>query len=182
MVSNSFPTLCSSAYYFDSFGTPAYISTIQDFIRRNCNLCHYNTVRLQGLASPVCGHYCCLFALYQDRATPHSSSSDSSVLTSQTSSSNSYLHLNSDHYPVYIAEGKAVPPCIKGKSSKCSESYVELLILNLVLNPSSFLCTGNSQPLTAGSAITDSTFPSCEWPSPAGNADSSLHLEICLTC
>jgi hypothetical protein len=44
----------------------------------------------------------------------------------------------------------------------CSESYVELLILNLVLNPPQFPCTGNSQPLTAGSAIADSTFLSCE--------------------
>jgi hypothetical protein len=44
----------------------------------------------------------------------------------------------------------------------CSESYVELLILNLVLNPPSFLCTGNSHPRTAGSALADSTLPSCE--------------------
>jgi hypothetical protein len=64
----------------------------------------------------------------------------------------------------------------------CSVSYVELLILNLVLNPPSFLCTENSHPLTSGSALADSTFPSCEWSSPAGDADGSLHLEICLTC
>ena len=54
-------------YYFDSYGLPPFIPSIQSFIRRNCSVWDYNSVQLQRPASTVCGKYCCLFALYIDR-------------------------------------------------------------------------------------------------------------------
>ena len=57
----------SSAYFFDSYGIFPFITTIQAFLRRNCTVWDYDVTRLQGLTSAVCGHYCCLFALYIDR-------------------------------------------------------------------------------------------------------------------
>ena len=57
----------SSAYYFDSYGLFPFVPAIRSFLRRNCTVCDYNVTRLQGLISTVCGHYCCLFALYTDR-------------------------------------------------------------------------------------------------------------------
>ena len=60
--------LCShSSYYFDSYGLPPFIPSIQSFIRRNCSVWDYNSVQLQVPTSAVCGKYCCLFALYMDR-------------------------------------------------------------------------------------------------------------------
>jgi hypothetical protein len=56
----------SRLYYFDSYGLPPYIPTIQSFINRNCTVWDYNTVQLEGSTS-VCGKYCCLMALYMDR-------------------------------------------------------------------------------------------------------------------
>jgi hypothetical protein len=56
-----------SAYYFDSYGCPPFLPTIQTFLRRNCFIWDYNKTQLQGLTSAVCGRYCCLFALYMDR-------------------------------------------------------------------------------------------------------------------
>jgi hypothetical protein len=58
----------SHAYYFDSYGIPPFIPTIQSLLRRNCTVWDYNTVQLQGFTSTVCGHYCCLFALYMERS------------------------------------------------------------------------------------------------------------------
>jgi len=57
----------SYSYYFDSYGNPASVPSIQEFIRRNSTVCQYNTVQLQGPTSTICGHYCCLFALYLDK-------------------------------------------------------------------------------------------------------------------
>jgi hypothetical protein len=57
----------SRLYYFDSYGLPPYIPTIQSFINRNCAVWDYNTVQLQGSTTTVCGKYCCLLALYTDR-------------------------------------------------------------------------------------------------------------------
>ena len=62
-----FQSKSHSSYYFDSYGLPPYIPSIQSFIRRNCSVWDYNTVQLQGLTSTICGKYCCLFALYMDR-------------------------------------------------------------------------------------------------------------------
>ena len=62
-----FQSKSHSSYYFDSYGLPPYIPSIQSFIRRNCSVWDYNTVRLQGLTSTICGKYCCLIALYMDR-------------------------------------------------------------------------------------------------------------------
>jgi len=56
-----------SAYYFDSYALPPFLPTVRDFLRRNCSIWTYNKVQLQGDTSAVCGHYCCLFALYMDR-------------------------------------------------------------------------------------------------------------------
>jgi hypothetical protein len=56
----------SSAFHFDSYGNPASVPDIKDFIRRCCTVCHYNTVRFQGATTTLCGHYCCLFVLYTD--------------------------------------------------------------------------------------------------------------------
>ena len=39
---------------------------ILTFLKRNCTVCNYNTTSLQGPTRVVCGHYCCLFALYMD--------------------------------------------------------------------------------------------------------------------
>jgi hypothetical protein len=47
--------------------SPPFIPTIQSFLRRNCTVWDYNTVQLQVLRSTICGHNCCLFALYMDR-------------------------------------------------------------------------------------------------------------------
>ena len=56
----------SSAYY-DSYGISPIIPAIQTHLRRNCTVWVYNTVKLQGLTSNVCGQNCCLFALYIDK-------------------------------------------------------------------------------------------------------------------
>jgi hypothetical protein len=57
----------SYAYYFDSYGIPPFLPSIQSFLRRNCTIYEYKSVQLQGITSTVCGKYCCLFALYVDR-------------------------------------------------------------------------------------------------------------------
>ena len=57
----------SSAYYFDSYGIVPFIPDIRDFLKRTCTVWYHNSTQLQGLMSTVCGHYCCVFALYMDR-------------------------------------------------------------------------------------------------------------------
>ena len=56
-----------SSYYFDRYGLPPYIISIQSFLRRNSSVWDYNAVQLQGPTSTVCAKYCCLFALDMDR-------------------------------------------------------------------------------------------------------------------
>ena len=56
-----------SSFYFDTYGLPPFIPSIESFINRNIIVRNYNTIQLQGLTSTVCGKYCCLFALYMDR-------------------------------------------------------------------------------------------------------------------
>jgi hypothetical protein len=64
----------SKIYYFDSYGLPPLIHSIQSFINRNCTVWDYNLVQLQGPTTAVCAKYCCLFALYADRGyTPQKS-------------------------------------------------------------------------------------------------------------
>ena len=60
----------SSAFYFDSYGLPPLVPAIQSFLRRTSSVWEYNKTQLQGLTSTVCGHYCCLFALYSDEGLP----------------------------------------------------------------------------------------------------------------
>ena len=62
-----FQSRSHTSYYFDSYGLPPFIPTIQLFIRRNCSVWNYNSVQLQVPTSSVCGKYCCLFELYMDR-------------------------------------------------------------------------------------------------------------------
>jgi len=57
----------STAFYFDSYGQqPSSDHKILSFLKCNCTVWNYNTTSLQGPTSVVCGHYCCLFALYMD--------------------------------------------------------------------------------------------------------------------
>ena len=60
------PESCSG-FYFDSYGLRPYIPSIRSLLKRTCPVWNFNAVQLQGLTSAVCGHYCCLFALYLDR-------------------------------------------------------------------------------------------------------------------
>jgi hypothetical protein len=53
-------------YYFDSYSLPPLIPYIQSFINRNCTVCDYNSVQLQGPITAVCDKYCCLYSLYAD--------------------------------------------------------------------------------------------------------------------
>ena len=57
----------SKAFYFDSFGQQPHITNIQDFLRSNSTVKEYNTVRLQGPTTTLCGKYCCLFAFHMYR-------------------------------------------------------------------------------------------------------------------
>jgi hypothetical protein len=54
-------------FYFDSYGLHPYIPSFRSLLKRTCSVWDFNTTQLQGLTSSVCGHYCCLFALYLDR-------------------------------------------------------------------------------------------------------------------
>jgi len=57
----------STAFYFDSYGQPPPSDlNILSFLKRNYTVWNYNTTSLQGPTSVVCGHYCCLFALYME--------------------------------------------------------------------------------------------------------------------
>jgi hypothetical protein len=56
-----------SALYFDTYGLFLYLYSIQSFLRRSSSVWDLNTTQPQVLVSSVCGHYCCLFALYMDR-------------------------------------------------------------------------------------------------------------------
>jgi hypothetical protein len=68
----NFQTQSYSAFYFDSYSLFTYVYHIQSLLRRSCSAWDLNTTQIQGLDSSVCGHYCCLFALYMDRGyTPH---------------------------------------------------------------------------------------------------------------
>ena len=62
-----FQSRSHSPYYFYSYGVPPFIPSIQSFIRRDCSVWNYKSVKLQGPTTTVCGKYCCLFALYMDR-------------------------------------------------------------------------------------------------------------------
>lgn len=48
--------------YFDSFGNPPHLPTYQQFLRRNSSRPYiYNSHRLQGYNTSVCGHYCLVY-------------------------------------------------------------------------------------------------------------------------
>ena len=50
-----------SGVYFDSYGLKPHNKYITRFFNYNCNVVEYNTERLQGLCSDVCGAYCVYF-------------------------------------------------------------------------------------------------------------------------
>jgi len=54
-------------FYFDSYVLRPYIPSIRSLLKRTCPVWNFNTIQLQGLTSSVCGHYCCVFALYLDK-------------------------------------------------------------------------------------------------------------------
>ena len=80
----------STAFYFDSYGQPPPSDlNILSFLKRNCTVWNYNT-SLQGPTSVVCGHYCCLFALYMDEGKHSNSLCDCLPPASQIVRSCSY--------------------------------------------------------------------------------------------
>ena len=103
----------SKAFYFDSFGQKPYISNIQDLIRNNSTVQEYNTVRLQGLTTTLCGQYCCLFPYTWTGVTRRSISSPPLTQPSQTTRSGAYSNLNSVHCTEFVfVVGRAAPPRI----------------------------------------------------------------------
>lgn len=57
----------NEAFYFDSYGLPPLESHHVKFLNR-ARKWKYNRIRLQSDSSSVCGHYCCLFALFVSKA------------------------------------------------------------------------------------------------------------------
>jgi hypothetical protein len=55
------------AEYFDSYGLPPFMYEITTYLQRHSISWTFNSHRLQGLTSNVCGHYCCLYALHRVR-------------------------------------------------------------------------------------------------------------------
>ena len=101
----------SSAYYFDSFGRPPQVTTIQDFLRRNCTVQEYNAIQLQGPTTTLCGQYCCLFVLRMDDGYSPKSLSRGSNPAPLTPGSPDYSNSNSVRCAGCLAEeGSAVPP------------------------------------------------------------------------
>lgn len=52
-----------SAYYFDSYGHPPGIPSIQHFLRLHSNKLKYNKRQLQHLSSVKCGKFVCIFII-----------------------------------------------------------------------------------------------------------------------
>ena len=55
------------AKYFDSYGLPPYKLEIMAFLQRHSISKTFNRHRLHDLTSKVCGHYCCIYALWRVR-------------------------------------------------------------------------------------------------------------------
>ena len=103
----------SSSYYFDSYDILPIIPNIRDFLKRNCAFWYHKSTQLQGLMSTVCGHYCCIFALYMDRGfTPKQFVGlfNNKIADKQTKPSPE----NSDHYARNLAVVNAASASIKG--------------------------------------------------------------------
>jgi hypothetical protein len=105
----------SHPYYFDSYGIPPFLPSIQAFLRRNCTVCVYNSVQLQGLTSTVCGKYCCLFALYVDRGYAPKQFAALFTPPLQTVRSTSCSRRNSGHSGIYREGASTSPDYINGK-------------------------------------------------------------------
>ncbi len=57
------------AEYFDSYGQPPTVTSIQTFLK-GFHRCRFNKKRLQGPFSSVCGHYCIYFAIQRWKNVP----------------------------------------------------------------------------------------------------------------
>jgi hypothetical protein len=53
-------------YFFDSIGLTPFVPNILTFLCRAFSGWENKTTQLHGLASTICGEYCCLFAIYMD--------------------------------------------------------------------------------------------------------------------
>jgi len=69
MPSSHWVAVCFSdsgyAEYFDSYGLPPSKLEIMAYLQRHSISWTFNSRRLQGLTSNVCGHYCCLYVLHR---------------------------------------------------------------------------------------------------------------------
>ena len=52
--------------YIDSFGTPCTIESVRIFLKNIGKPIYYNEKMIQGIKSPYCGMYACLFAIHFD--------------------------------------------------------------------------------------------------------------------
>ena len=85
------------------------------FLRRNCTFWVYNTVQLQGLTSTVCGHYCCLFALYIVKCYNPKQLIGHLTLTQLNSKLKNYSYSNSESCGRNRAVVSAAIASIKGR-------------------------------------------------------------------
>jgi hypothetical protein len=53
-----------SAWYFDSYGLPPIVESLERFLRRNTVHYTYNQRQLQSISSDICGQYACLYTVY----------------------------------------------------------------------------------------------------------------------
>jgi hypothetical protein len=53
-----------SPWYFDSYGLPPTVKSLDDFLGHNTAHFTYNQHQLQNIASDICGQYVCLYTAY----------------------------------------------------------------------------------------------------------------------
>ena len=75
---------CRYAEYFDSYGLPPFKLEIMAYLQRHSISWTFNRHRIQGITSNVCGHYCCLYALYRARGLSKTSSVNMFILARYT--------------------------------------------------------------------------------------------------
>lgn len=69
-VSAYFPVSVDTVDYFDSYGLKPFVTSIQEFLRRNSRKQNFNEQRLQSSDSTVCGLYCLYFLCFRSRNVP----------------------------------------------------------------------------------------------------------------
>ena len=55
-----------TAEYFDSYGLKPNVASIASFLRQY-KKCKFNTKRIQGMFSSVCGHYCVYYVIHRSK-------------------------------------------------------------------------------------------------------------------